>query len=641
MRFKFLFYIITLLVIFAGMGVYPSTVRAETPDGKQAISIPNGLMTAKEQLVTKVQAISVRDDEAVRLAEEGPQPEPQVGRTGTEETAQKEVSMPRAAVEPRPRVERIHWEEKKVPPANSIGNSMMDYFGSFFKESGSIATLGAPDKSSKKVLNKSEGRYDLEKEMSLIRLGGFPKTAPERLSLEDCIEIALHNHLPLQTANKSLKLAQMRVNEAKRNLLPTLTIQYDDYNGIIFNKKYLGRKQFIEGQQPIYHGGELYYGLKQAESNLEVTRNDYKKIEGEVMLQVKKGYYTLAKAKGNLIMQQELSANVDKIYDMVKKELEANIASRIEFLNVSSQASQVKYQLLSAEGDLAVAELILKQAMSVEPDDKVDIEPELEFKKVDVDFRKALNVAFVNRPEIRINLLMMEYHEFGKGIARAKQSLKVDLLGMWGLSKEEFASGYSNLNIASGDDDRKLEQQWYAGLKASMPLGGTTAEYSWTGEQWTPAVSAYQGTFANTMSYKFKILDKLDTYSDKQLAEIDHDKARQELIKSRQDITLEIKENCFNYEKAIVQLETATNKVKYQEKDLEFVKLKRSMGEADDSNIIESMIKLAQERFGYLQAIADCHISLATVNKAIGLDNYFKDEPKVQGEENEKDRSKE
>ena len=89
-----------------------------------------------------------------------------------------------------------------------------------------------------------------------------------------------------------------------------------------------------------------------------------------------------------------------------------------------------------------------------------------------------------------------------------------------------------------------------------------------------------------------------------------------------------------------MQFETATNKVKYQEKDLEFVKLRRSMGEADDSNVVESMIKLSQEKFGYLQALADCHISLATINKAIGSEDYYKDEPvdKTTGEDYEKDR---
>ena len=67
-------------------------------------------------------------------------------------------------------------------------------------------------------------------------------------------------------------------------------------------------------------------------------------------------------------------------------------------------------------------------------------------------------------------------------------------------------------------------------------------------------------------------------------------------------------------------------KVKYQEKDLEFTKMKRSLDEAQDSSVIESMIKLSQERFGYVQALTDCHTAVASINKAIGVKDYIKDE---------------
>ncbi|MBI5124238.1 MAG: TolC family protein, partial [Candidatus Omnitrophica bacterium] len=89
------------------------------------------------------------------------------------------------------------------------------------------------------------------------------------------------------------------------------------------------------------------------------------------------------------------------------------------------------------------------------------------------------------------------------------------------------------------------------------------------------------------------------------------------------DVTLEAKEACFNYEKALMQLETATNKVKYQENDLELVKFRRQMDEVQDSGVIESMIKLAQEKFGYAQAVSDCQIAMGSICKAVGKSDYF------------------
>jgi len=471
-------------------------------------------------------------------------------------------------------------------------------------------------------------KWHFGKETGLVSVTQPPKEMVGSYSLYDCINIAVKNSIQLQASEKSVKLAQMRIFEARRNMLPSATIVFDEYSGRVNALAYTGRKQYIEGQQTVFDGGVLFYTMKQAETNLEVTRNDYNRIRNELVLQVKKAYYSLAKAKDNLKMQQDLACEIDKIFDMVNKGFEAGAISKIELLNVTSQEGQVKYQLMSADGDLSIAELILKQAMNLDPREKVDIEPSPEFQKVTIDFEDALRAAFMNRPEIRVNSLMIDYYNQGKAIAKGKGWPKVDLLGNWGLAKEEYAStdevgARAQLN---SDPNRKMSQQWYAGVKASMPIWGSTAEYSWTKEQWVPVVSAFQGTQALTNSYKFKFLDKLDHYSDRQLAEIDFDNARQQLNKIRQDVTLEVRENCFNYEKAVVQLGTASSKVKYQESDLELTKLKRGMDEAQDSNVIESMIKLAQEKFGYVQALTDCRISLASINKAIGVEDYFKGE---------------
>ncbi len=502
------------------------------------------------------------------------------------------------------------------------------------------AQVSRPSGRDVSVLNRWFGLETGAQSMKMRRSAGIQIVSGSGpggiFSLDDCINIAIKNNIPIQIAEKGTKLAQMRVMEARRNMLPTATLVWEPYTGVVNEQRYYGRKQYIEGKQPIFHGGELFFTLKQAEVNLEITRNEANKTKNELILQVKKAYYSLAKSEDNLKLQSELSGEVDRIFQMVNDQFDAKIASKLELLNVSSQASQVKYQLASAEGDVSVAELILKQAMNVDPDTIVRIRPKLEFNRVDVKYEDVLRAAFANRPEVIINTLMIDYYIYGKKIARSKGLPKVDIMGSWGLAKETYLpednafnnTGWGNLPGTNTPiiADEKLKQQWYAGVKASVPAWGSTGEYSFTQEQWTPTVATYQGTEAKTNSFKLKILDNLAMYSDKQSAEIDFDRARQELVKIKQDVNLEVKEQCFNYQKALIQLDTAAYKVKYQENDFEFVKMKRSLDEAQDSSVIESMIKLSQERFGYVQALTDCHTAIASINKAVGTKEYIKDE---------------
>lgn len=454
--------------------------------------------------------------------------------------------------------------------------------------------------------------------------------APIMLDLNDCIKIAEANHIQALVAKKSIKLAEMRLFEARRNLLPSVTVVVERSKGRVTDQAYLGRKQYIEGQQPIFHGGELYYTMKQAEVNLQIAKNDHNRVKNELVLQVKKAYYTLEKAKENAVLQDALSKEVERVYNISSKGYEAGLTAKVEYLNVSSQASQVKYQLASANGDASIAELILKQAMNVNTKDKFDIIPSPEFKRVTLDFEKTMRDAFVNRPEMRANALMVTYYNYGKGIANAKSLPKVDLLGQWGLAWEDYVPSDfepTTTPVGQGQDSprRKLQPQWYAGIKVAVPFAGSTAEYSYTREEWVPVVQTLKGTEATTNSFKFKILDRLDMYSDYQLATIDYDRSRHELNKTKNDIMLEVQEGCFNYEKALIQLETAANKTKYQETDAELMRMKRGMDEVQDSNVVDSLIKMAQEKFGYVQAVTDCKISLAALEKAVGVQDYFRD----------------
>jgi len=182
--------------------------------------------------------------------------------------------------------------------------------------------------------NKGIKKSDAEAKQALAESGLVT------LDLNDCIKIAEANHIQAIVARKSIKLAEMRLFEARRNMLPSATIVVERSKGRVSDADYLGRKQYIEGQQPIYHGGELYFTMKQAEVNLQIAKNDHQRVKNDLVLQVKKAYYTLEKATENAILQHALSKEVEKICSIASKGYEAGVVARVEYLNVNSQTSR-------------------------------------------------------------------------------------------------------------------------------------------------------------------------------------------------------------------------------------------------------------------------------------------------------------
>ncbi|GAG26167.1 unnamed protein product, partial [marine sediment metagenome] len=245
---------------------------------------------------------------------------------------------------------------------------------------------------------------------------------------------------------------------------------------------YTGEKFSIEGKQPLFYGGELVYSVKQAKANLEIIKTDYERVKNELLLQVKKAYYSLDKSVKALGVQARLQKRTDEFYNITRSGYEAEVIAQIEFLEVTSQNNQAKFQVASAEEDISIANLLLQQAMNV--NSEIDIVGTREPRIIKLSLEDCFNLAYLNRPEIKIARLSMEYFGYEKKIMQARANLpRVDLMGSYGNAREDYV-----WDDNPGQAPRQLGPEFYFGGKISIPFWGSTLNYSAVKEQWQPVV---------------------------------------------------------------------------------------------------------------------------------------------------------
>ena len=489
-------------------------------------------------------------------------------------------------------------------------------YGKAIEEFQKAFALHPKNKTTQKLIYKTEKKLKRGK-----RLAAGKRTESKRyLTLDECIEIAMENHMPLQIGKKQLKLAKFRLLEAQRKLGPSWTFKFEEETGKVDGRYYEARKVAVEGKQPIFYGGELVFAVQQASVNVEIVENDYERIKNELILQVKKGYYSLDKAKKALRIQKELKGRTENLYNMAKSGYEAGMTAQVEFLKASSQHNQTNFQLVSAKEDISIANLLLQQAMNINEEINI-VEPE-EPKIIELSLEKCYDLAYWNRPELKISELSLEYFQFEKKIMSARSNWpRVDFLGSYGRKGEKFVEGDRD---DTKDFDRGMNPEWYAGLKVGIPFWGNTLGYSITKEQWAPVVRTKHQTASTVHAFTAAFLDKLDDVSGAREADLEYMRSLEEMNKKKQEITLEVKETFFKYKRALLLMEVAKSKVAFQSKQTEIIDIRRELGEAQFSDVIEELVKLAEEKFSYAQAIADYFMSIAMLNKAIGIDNYFK-----------------
>lgn len=234
------------------------------------------------------------------------------------------------------------------------------------------------------------------------------KPAHSPLTLEECIQLALRNRPELEMAKLDVGNAEQQIKEATSYYYPRLnfntgytrfnrTTQFDVDIDITEIKKKLGPfgtnlpnqlpEQIEVGKtdwyylsldlnQPIYTFGRIQEGVEQARIGYSMSLNQKEKKRREIILEVKKGYYQFLLAKEIHHLMKEAEARANVVARMVKIAYEISIpgkeekgTTRLDYLKAKSFHSEMKARLSEASKNLKLAELALKMAVGVNPDE--------------------------------------------------------------------------------------------------------------------------------------------------------------------------------------------------------------------------------------------------------------------------------
>lgn len=476
------------------------------------------------------------------------------------------------------------------------------------------------DRAKRKLLRSKKGFFTLRK----TQLGPdvepphIPFEKPNKqkiLTLSDAVKIGVHNHVPIQVAEKQVKLSELKVKEAFRELFPSAFVKWDESRGVVSDMDFRGRRYQFKMSHPLYHGGELRYTWEQAKANLKIAKENYKKTIEDYTSELVRSYYTLVKAERNYKVQERLLNDLKKYLSISKAEYEKDIVPLVDFLNVQSEYNRVYYASLSSQNNLMLSRVNFLQLLNLDETEfaELKIDTEIEFKEFDIDIDKCIKLAYENRPELKIKELALEVAEYGQKVAKSRQLPQIDLTGMVGRSGEVFTPS-----------DIQLSDEWFLGAMVNIPWGPNTLTYSYKNENIAPSLTVFTPTENEVHSLKLSLLDNLSSYTDIKKAEVDRQQAFADYLRTKQTISAEVREAYFKYQEAVLMVKNSLANQELYEKELLITKEKRSINEAETLDIVLAEEKLASEKINYNSVLTDYIIALKDLNKAIGIKDYFK-----------------
>ena len=474
-------------------------------------------------------------------------------------------------------------------------------------------------------LNKKKEEFKKEKIKKLEpRPKGYfkgevppPDYLGKMLALEDCINVAVSNSLSIETAEKKVKVAKLKVNEAFRELFPEVTFMLDESRGKISNEHYIGRKLGFEFKQPIFHGGELMGLWEQSKVNLKLAKENLSKEKENIIFNVSKAYYDLVKAINKDKLQKELLEYIKGDFEIAEKELVLDLMTKIDFMNIESAVNQVRHTLVVYDNSLALARLELNKAMNVNVDTTLEVEAELELKDMDIDPEKCVDMALKFRPEYRIGTLNIEIAKFTERIARSQTYPQIDVFGKYLKSRELLEPTFESL-------DNRLKNERVIGATVSVPIGPHTIDYQKKRTKLAPTVTTFgSNTESDVDKYRLSLFDNMDHATNLQDAKAEYKQALDDLNKAEQDIHTDIRQALFSLVETKIKMKNSQSNMDLYKKEIEVARIRKGMNDISFYELIQAKAKLFGEKTLYTDALGDYYIAVARINKAIGIGGYF------------------
>ncbi len=433
-------------------------------------------------------------------------------------------------------------------------------------------------------------------------------------SLDAVMDFGLSHYRPVQVAREEIELAQMKLREARRALYPAATLKTSWTTGTASNVDFREASHGVQIEHPLYYSGRLIDTYRQALVNLQVSEKRGSKVKADFSLEIAQAYFQYIGAKVALNTQEGLVGEVTEFLEKAKARFDEGLLTRLEMLNVEAQANQAKFQRVNAENDLVLARLKFLQRLGLGPDAVIEAPSQFPpYVPSSIDLEEVMKLSIQYRPDIQVNSLLVEFHEYEERISKEKGKLKIDLSGFIGASGAAFETEPLN-----------LKKDYFVGVKATQAWGPHGATTSFTDTHTSPRLGQTTRTDSAVYSGELGILNQLQGLSEIQQARIGLEKARADLEESKMSVFQEVQEAYLSYTKARLQLEYAKQKIAFRQEQVKILQAQASVNEALPSQVLEATLRLTEEEVAQAQALTSYHVALSKLNKAIGLPRYYR-----------------
>ena len=411
------------------------------------------------------------------------------------------------------------------------------------------------------------------------------------LTLEKSVRIALAQNPYHLAAEERVDAAYSKLREAASGFMPSLNAQ--GQHTLDEKSMELEFPSFIPGEPPqrveidftrdyqfamslslpLFTGGRLTSGFKQAKYNLESTKEAVRQSKHLTVFNTKRAFYGHLLAKEFVSVAEEAVRVAEENLENVKNMYEVGMASKMDLLRSEVRLTNMQPEVIAAKNHLRISELSLKTMLGMDLSQSVEIEGALSYEPLEPDLGECITTALAQRPEVR---------QFDFQRKMAGESLKLS------------RAGY-------------------------LPSLAVTGNYSFWSDKLNFRKDTWSSFYAVNLVLNIPIFNGF-----KESAQIAQSKSMIREIELNQKALRDAVE--FEVRQAVLLLKEAKETLLSQEKNTEQAKeslritqLNYSEGMAMTLDVISAEAAYSQAQVNYSQALYNYGVAVAELDRAMGV----------------------
>ena len=395
------------------------------------------------------------------------------------------------------------------------------------------------------------------------------------LTLQDCIDITLKNNPSIASSYASQEAQKNRVSQSKSSYLPQVDASANYSRGN--SKTSTGWNEAANNYSSSINAKQLIYDFGQTGLSTDIQKNTYyssvadtKNLVVNTIYQLKEAYYAVLLAKQRKLVYEQSVEQYQQQLKRAKGYYEVGTRPKIDVTTAEVNLNNAKLNLIQTENLLNKSFHVLLNIMGIyDYDESFDITMNDTLPEFTLTEEEAINTAMQNRQDLLSYRLKLE---------NARQNIKLSKTGYAPSINATGSYGWSG-------NDFPLYNRWSVGAGISVPLFSGFSTYNKVKEAQNNMLSAYYN-----------------------------------LTAAEQDILLDIKKAYLNVQDSKSKIPVAEISRTQAEENYQLAVGRYKVGVGNYIEVKDAETTLSDAKLSYINAVFDYILSIAALNKAMGIE---------------------